>query len=146
MAYHGIDGFLGTRASIMLDVVFLAMFAIIPLMGWSIWLVKFRQAYALHKRLQLGLGAAVGRRRDAIRSRYAFHQRLARSGRAVALFIRPVWVVSSLGVHLVFATTTALLWIVVIVRALRNFPNPPMPRRTAEPMCSGPGWRPATCC
>ena len=56
MGYHGIDGFLGTRASIMLDIVFLAMFAIIPVMGWSIWLVRCRRHYALHKRCNSALG------------------------------------------------------------------------------------------
>ena len=40
--YPGIDGFLGTRASLMLDVVFLAMFAVLPVMGWSIWKVRRR--------------------------------------------------------------------------------------------------------
>ena len=40
MDYPGIDGFLGTRASLMLDVVFLAMFAVIPTMAVSVHLVK----------------------------------------------------------------------------------------------------------
>jgi hypothetical protein len=64
MDYPGIDGFLGTRASIMLDVVFMAMFAIVPVLGWSIWLVKYRRNYLLHKRVQVALlivlGVAVG--------------------------------------------------------------------------------------
>ena len=59
MKYPGLDGFLGTRASIMLDVVFLAMFAVIPAMALSIFLVKFRKQYTLHKRLQLVLGAVL---------------------------------------------------------------------------------------
>ena len=54
MDYPGIDGFLGTRASLMLDVVFVAMFAIIPALAWSVWLVKYRQNYLLHKRIQVG--------------------------------------------------------------------------------------------
>ena len=33
-------GFLGTRGSLMLDVVFLAMFAVLPLLALSIYLVK----------------------------------------------------------------------------------------------------------
>ena len=37
------------------------------------------------------------------------------------------WVALALGVHLCFAVTTALLWIVVIVQALRKFPDPPQP-------------------
>ena len=34
-----------------------------------------------------------------------------------------------LGVHLFFAVTTVILWIVVIVQALRKFPAPPMPNQ-----------------
>ena len=36
-------------------------------------------------------------------------------------------VVDALAVHLVFATTTFGLWLVVILRALLNFPRPPVP-------------------
>jgi uncharacterized membrane protein len=60
MDYPGIDGFLGTRASLILDVVFLAMFAIVPVLGWSIWLVKRRRNYLLHKRIQIVLLVVLG--------------------------------------------------------------------------------------
>ena len=56
---NGIDGFLPWRASIMLDVVFLAMFLVIPVMGWSIYQVKYRQKYDLHKKVQLSLGLVL---------------------------------------------------------------------------------------
>ena len=36
-------------------------------------------------------------------------------------------VVYALAVHLVFATTTFVLWLAVILRALWNFPRPPSP-------------------
>ena len=47
--YGGINGFLGTRASLMLDVVFLAMFVVVPVLAGSVYLVyvleilKFRR-------------------------------------------------------------------------------------------------------
>ena len=59
MDYPGIEGFLGTRASLMLDVVFLAMFAVLPVMGWSIYQVRYRQRYRLHKRVQIALGVIL---------------------------------------------------------------------------------------
>ena len=59
MDYPGFDGFLGTRASFMLDFVFLAMFAVIPIMGWSIYQVKFRRRYQLHKWVQVALGIVL---------------------------------------------------------------------------------------
>ena len=57
--YPGIDGFLGTRASLMLDVVFVSVIAVIPLLLWSISLVRYRQNYRLHKRIQVMLGLVL---------------------------------------------------------------------------------------
>jgi hypothetical protein len=37
------------------------------------------------------------------------------------------WVKPVLSIHLFFAIPTAVLWLAVIVRALRRFPNPPEP-------------------
>lgn len=124
--YEGIDGFLGTRASLMLDVVFLAMFAVMPVLIWSIWLVKYRQRYTLHKRIQLALAAVLavavtgfeldmrinGWQHRAVESPY-FH-----NGGLVFVVLY---------VHLFFAITTTALWIIVIVRALRGFPVPAAP-------------------
>ena len=129
MPYAGINGFLGTRASLMLDVVFLAMFAVMPVLMWSIWLVKYRHNYALHKRVQLALAlvlaAAVtlfeidmrvnGWTDRALESPY-----YGEEGAPGPLFLM-------LYIHLFFAITTTVLWITVIVRALRRFPNPPRP-------------------
>ena len=60
MDYPGFDGFLGTRASLMLDLVSLAMFIALPVMGWSIYQVRSRQRFGLHKRMQLGLASVLG--------------------------------------------------------------------------------------
>ncbi len=57
--FAGINGFLGSRASIMLDVVFLAMFAVLPVMAVSIGLARFKKNYAWHKRIQLTLAAVL---------------------------------------------------------------------------------------
>ena len=53
------DGFLGYRTSFMLDVVVCALVAVVPVLLYSIYLVKFRRQYALHKTLQLILGVAL---------------------------------------------------------------------------------------
>jgi putative membrane protein len=126
---YGIDGFLGTRASFMLDVVTLAMVAILPVLGWSIWQVRYRRRYALHKKVQLTLAIVLlvavalfeadmrvnGWRDRAAASAYGGHDGSTD------------WVSVSLGVHLCFAVSTAVLWAFVIVRALRNFSQPPVP-------------------
>ena len=52
-SYQGINGFIpNSRGSLMLDVVFLAMFVVLPVLAVSIWLVKKRGKYQLHKTLQ----------------------------------------------------------------------------------------------
>src|SRR5437879_1687532 len=59
-AYPGISGFVpGSRGSLMLDVVFVAMFVVVPLLAASVFLVKYRRQYALHKQLQLAMAAVL---------------------------------------------------------------------------------------
>ena len=127
MDYSGIDGFLGTRASFMLDVVFLAMFVVVPVLGWSIWLVRYRQRYALHKRVQLVLAAVL------LIAVTAFEVDMRFLSKWEERAVRPPatapsgGVYTALYVHLCFAVTTALLWIWVVVAAVRRFPKPPAP-------------------
>jgi putative membrane protein len=126
--FAGIDGFLGSRASLMLDVVFLAMFAVLPVLGWSIYQVKYRRRYLLHKRVQLTLGAVL------LVTVALFETDMRINGWRDRAEPSPFfntdginWVDAALAVHLCFAVTTALAWITVISRALANFPSPPAP-------------------
>ena len=125
----GIDGFLGTRASLMLDVVAIAMVALLPVLGASIYLVAYRRQYALHKTLQLILGTGL----LVIVALFEYDMRVAGwRHRAEASPYAGAdgaidWVAVALVIHLCFAVTAAILWIVVIGRALFNFPSPPVP-------------------
>lgn len=129
--FPGLDGFLpGSRATIMLDVVFVAMFAVVPLLGWGIWLVRARRNYALHKRVQFLLGVvllvAVAAFEVDMQFISGWRDRAALSphfGDGTAAH----WVMRSLYIHLFFAVPTALLWVFVIVQGLRKIPNPPRP-------------------
>lgn len=128
----GIDGFLGTRGSLMLDLVFVAMFVVVPVMLYSIYLVRYQRRYELHKRIQLTLGGLLlvalslfeadmqinGWESRAAASPYL---ELAADGSRSGVVQVVLWV------HLFFAITTAALWTVVIVRAWRNFPSPAAP-------------------
>lgn len=125
MDYPGINGFLGTRASIMLDVVFLAMFAVIPAMGLSIYLVKFRRLYALHKWIQLALGIVLLIAVTAFEADMQFISGWRERAKPSPHFEGAVFY--SLYVHLVFAVSTTVLWVFVIVQALRKIPVPPGP-------------------
>ena len=53
------SGFLPTRGSFMLDFLFLALFALVLLMGVSVWLVRSRRKYAWHKRIQIVLAVVL---------------------------------------------------------------------------------------
>jgi len=123
--YGGINGFLGTRASLMLDVVFLAMFVVVPVLSWSIYLARIRRNYALHKQVQLTLGAVL------LAAVTLFEIDMRVNGWTDRAEPSPYWkggtVRSVLIVHLIFAVSSAVLWVTVIVRALRNFPSPPTP-------------------
>jgi putative membrane protein len=124
--YPGLDGFLGTRASFMLDVLVLAMGAVVLVLGWSIYEVKYRRRYELHKWIQVGLGVVlliavivfeVDVRLNGWQDRAAGEL----DGHASRL------VMTALTIHLFFALAATILWPIVIIRALLNFPNPPQP-------------------
>jgi putative membrane protein len=147
MEHLRIDGFLGTRASLMLDVVFLAMFAVLVILAVSIYLVRNRRNYVWHKRIQLILGFVLLVTVTLFEADMRINGWMDRA--AESKFYGPMqsppWLLStvylkllhraevpglvftSLAVHLFFAVTTALLWIAVIVQALRRFPKPPVP-------------------
>ncbi len=109
----------------MLDVVFLAMFVVLPVMGWSIAQVRYRRRYLLHKRVQLTLGLVL----LVAVSLFEVDMQLLTDWRARAKPspFYPDAVNTSLGIHLFFAVPTTFLWIYVIVQALRKFPTPPVP-------------------
>lgn len=126
-AYPGINGFLGTRGSLMLDVVFLAMFAVVPATAFSIWLVK-RGQYQAHKTLQIVLGIVLAIAVTA----FELDMRIGggwRERAAPSVYWTSGWnlVWTTLAVHLCFAVPTAFLWIFVIVQGLRKFPHPVAP-------------------
>jgi len=129
--YPGIDGFLGTRGSLMLDVVFVAMFAILPVLAFSIYLVRYRRQYELHKKLQLAQGilllVAVTAFEVDMQMLTEWELR-AEPSRYFDPGAKWNCVVGySLLIHLLFAVPSAVLWVVVIVQALRRFPRPPVP-------------------
>ncbi len=60
--YHGVSGFLPGRASLMLDVVVIAMFFVLVALGFSVYSVKYTRRYARHKLIQVSLAIDVARR------------------------------------------------------------------------------------
>jgi putative membrane protein len=125
------DGFLGYRTSFMLDAVVCALVLVVPVLLYSIYAVKFRRQYALHKKLQLGLGAVLLLAVAA----FEIDMQLVQGGwenvvakRDPQLSAEQLQIVRQvLWIHLVFAISTPFLWAVTIVFALKRFPTPPQP-------------------
>ena len=127
------NGFLGYPTTFMLDFVVCALMLIVPLLLWSLWLVKFRRRFLTHKRLQIALGiilrvAVTAFEVDVQMVHGGWENIVARQELTPELLtakindVRP-W----LRVHLLFAVTTPLLWIVTMTLALLRFRNPPIP-------------------
>ena len=114
----------------MLDVVFLAMFVIVPIMLYSVYLVRYHGAYRLHKKFQLGLGIVLLVAVGAFETEQMLIPWEARAEPSPYFEVGRKWaspVGISLFVHLLFAVPTLFLWIYVIVQALRKFPRDPVP-------------------
>jgi uncharacterized membrane protein YozB (DUF420 family) len=124
--YPGIDGFLGTRASLMLDLIVVAIGGVLVILGWSVYEVKYRRRYELHKRVQIILAVVLLLAVTAFEIDIRLHgwedRAAGQIGGSASTVVRNV-----LLVHLFFAITTVILWPVVIIRALRHFPHPPAP-------------------
>ncbi|MGB8853625.1 MAG: DUF420 domain-containing protein [Pirellulales bacterium] len=128
----GIDGFLGSRASIGMDVVLVGLIALLPVMAWSIAAVR-QGHYALHKRLQLFIVAAL----LAAIVVFEIDVRLVSDWKLRAAGGPPwggapnAWwprgVLVALAIHLVFAISTLVLWAWVVWEALTRFRVPPAP-------------------
>jgi len=127
--FPGIDGFLGTRASLVLDLLAVAMIVIVAVLGWSVYQVRFRRRFQLHKWTQVILGAMLLVAVIVFEIDIRIHGWEDRASGAIGGAAPPiVWY--ALYIHLLFSISTLVLWPIVIVRALRNFPdNPPLPNQ-----------------
>jgi uncharacterized membrane protein YozB (DUF420 family) len=109
-----------------LDLLFLAMFAVVLVLAWSVYQVKYRRRYNLHKWVQVVLGVVLLTAVVIFEIDIRLHGwELRSAGTLDGDVSNTVW--RALYVHLVFAVSSVILWPVVIIRALKRFPNPPMP-------------------
>lgn len=126
-------GFLGYQTTFMLDFVVCALVLIVPLLLLSLWLVKVRKKYKAHMQMQLGLGlillVAVSAFEIDVQlvhggwEKIVAQQNLAPEAYAAKITAVRPWLL----VHLVFAITTPILWIITIVLALKRFGRNPVP-------------------
>lgn len=126
------NGFLGNDASFMLDFVVCALVLLVPLLLYSLFVVKVQRNYQLHKRLQLLLAAIVLVAVTAFEIDMRLHggwRNIVNKDRAQPRLSEAQLddVARVLYTHLVFAISTPFLWGATIVFALKRFPDPPAP-------------------
>ena len=118
-------GFLGTRADLLMDVVILALIAVVPIVLYN-WNLARRARYTRHKTLQVGLAlllaGVVGLFEINLRMQGGIFAATRDSGYAGTPTLN-FWIY----LHTFFAVTTLLVWAVLIVASLRRFPSPPEP-------------------
>jgi putative membrane protein len=127
-----ITGFLPWRAPFMLDVIVIAMVFFLIAMFWSLFSVKYRKRYHRHKVIQLCLAGGLLTLLVFFEIDIQYFENWRERAAASPYFDAATGgglVIYSLWIHLVFATTTFTLWLLIIVRALNQFPNPPRPNR-----------------
>lgn len=124
------DGFLGFHASFMLDAVVVALVLVVPVLVYSLYLVKVRRDFVTHRNLQIGLAITLLAAVMAFEVDLHFIQggwlNVVKKGPSVSetqlQFIHQI-----LRIHLIFAGSTPILWATTIILAWRNMPNPPKP-------------------
>jgi hypothetical protein len=124
--YPGIDGFLGTRAPLILDVVALCMFVFVLVLMWSIYQVKIRRRFHVHKWTQITLGVVLLVIVILFEIDIRLHGWEDRAAKQIG-GEPPDIVVRALYIHLVFAISSVILWPITIFLAVRNFGEPPAP-------------------
>ncbi len=121
--------FLAPRGSLMLDVVFLAMLLVVPVLFWSIWQVRGRQRYSRHRQIQLLLAMLLMGTVLAFEIDMRFFTDWESEAVDSPYYSAESWngVWTALTVHLCFAVPTLVVWVLVVVQALRGFGKPPSP-------------------
>ncbi|MFY9254882.1 MAG: DUF420 domain-containing protein [Fuerstiella sp.] len=125
------DGFLGYRTSFMLDFVVCALVLIVPLLVYSLWLVKVKKNFTAHKWLQVALGIilliAVGAFEIDLQVVHGGWENIVQKSHPdeAALAAKVAEARPYLWVHLLFAVTTPFLWFSTLILALKRFPSPP---------------------
>ena len=124
------DGFLGYQTSFMLDAVVVALILVVPVLLFSLYSVKIKRQYTLHRNLQLTLAflllAAVMAFEVDLHLIQGGWKNVVRKGPEISQS-QLDHIQNVLRFHLIFAGSTPILWFITIVMALRSMPNPPHP-------------------
>jgi uncharacterized membrane protein YozB (DUF420 family) len=125
-----IASILGTRGSLMLDVVFLATFAIVIVLAYSIYLVRFRKKYRWHARIQIVLFSVLLVAVTAFEIDIRFFTAWRKLAEPSPFYANG-WVDRMLAVHLCFSVPAPILWLATVVLGVRWFGWDATPNRHA---------------
>ncbi|MFE6859308.1 DUF420 domain-containing protein [Nocardia sp. NPDC057668] len=109
-----------------MDVMVLVMALVVAVLAWSVYRVRVNRKFGLHKVIQIVLTAGLLLAVVLFELDVRFNGWQSRAAGVVggdASVI--VW--TALAVHLACAVFSVVLWLIVIVRAARNFGSPPSP-------------------
>lgn len=115
----------GSRGSFMLDLVVLAMVAILPVLAFAIRAAQ-KGKYEFHKKIMVSLAIIL------LIAVIAFEVEMRVVGWRHLAKPSPYYdsvVFWALSLHLLFSTTAAVSMAVTVWAALRQFPSPPIPGR-----------------
>ena len=115
-----LQGILPTRASLMLDVVFVAMFVVVAVLAISVWVVRKTKNYQLHRKIQIVSAVTLAVTVVAFEVDMRFFSDWREQAKFSAYYESGV-VDFSLAGHLLFAIPTPFIWAFVIYRAVANF-------------------------
>jgi len=125
-------GFLGFDSSLMLDVVVCALVLVVPVVIYSLYLVKVQRNYARHAFVQTALSVVlllvVAAFEIDMRMHGGWEQIINKNPAAPRLTGEALEQVRTmLWIHLVFAISTPVLWVTTLVLAWKRFSDPPLP-------------------
>ena len=108
----------------MLDLVAVAMFAILPALAFGMHLVKDKRNYAAHKKMMLAISVTLA----ITVILFELEMRLIgwRDLAAPSPYFNTLMPVA-LGIHLVCSVSTTVALIATVWFAIRGFPSPPVP-------------------
>ncbi len=116
----------------MLDFVVSALVLIVPWLLYSLTLVKFKKNYTAHRNHQIAITIVL------LTAVALFEIDMQIHGGWIAIVnknpdlprLDPAQIArvrQMLSIHLIFAISTPILWLITITHALSKFPNPPHP-------------------
>ncbi len=112
------------KAPLSFDILVVALFLIIPILFYSIYLVKKKKRYDTHKKLQIFISMILGVAITIfeVDIRFQGWRHLVTQSKYYHTILWP-----SFYIHLFCAVITTILWIMVFVRALQKFSRHPQP-------------------